>query len=275
MTDGPSVPNHPDGASPRDEIARLRSELARQRALADGAAGKGAQLERLQGAFLDNASHELRTPLTTILGLAELMEDEVTGPLTDDQRKFLGEIQGAATRLTSLVEDLLEMAQLQAGVLKLYRQECDLSRLLAEVVDEYRPLAEQQALSLAFEAPGEALLVCADARRVRKATSHLLHNAIKFTPAGGRVAVTVDRVPEGARVEVRDTGIGVDGPQLARMFDRFYQADFGNTRAHGGAGIGLSLAKGLIEAHGGRMHAQSAQGEGSRFGYTLPAREGC
>jgi signal transduction histidine kinase len=268
-----------DGEAPHDaarddakdrEIAHLRHELARLAHLVDGLAGRDGQRECLQGAFVDNASHELRTPLTTILGLAELLEDGAAGPLNATQQAFAGEIKQAGRRLTDLIEDLLEMAQLQAGALKLLRQECDLRGLANEVADAYRPLAERDGLALIYTAPPHSVVVCGDERRLRKAAGHLMANALKFTPSGGRVAVSVALEPSIARLEVTDTGIGIEPAALMRLFTPFYQVDATMTRTHGGAGLGLALAKGLIEAHGGQIYASSEPGRGSRFGFTLP-----
>jgi signal transduction histidine kinase len=215
-------------------------------------------------------SHELRTPLTTILGLAELLEDGAAGPLNATQQAFAGDIKQAGRRLTDLIEDLLEMAQLQAGALNLLREACDLRGLAREVAETFRPVAEREGLVLSYTAPAHSVLVCGDERRLRKAAGHLVANALKFTPSGGRVAVSVALEPAVARLEVTDTGIGIEPAALTQLFTPFYQVDATMTRAHGEAGLGLALAKGLIEAHGGQIYALSEPGRGSRFGFTLP-----
>lgn len=255
-------------ASPCPALQEARRELDRLRALL--AAGRPER--QLQSAFLNNTSHELRTPLTTILGMAELLEDGASGPLNDEQLMFLKSIQGAAVRLTGLVDDLLDLAQLEAGVLKLDPAEADVKELLTEVAAELRPEAAKRGLTLAVEPVDGAICARLDERRVRQALRHLVTNALKFTPPGGTVRLTAALAPDHLEVDVHDTGIGLEAGHLARVFEKFYQVDDGASRSHDGAGLGLTLAKGYIEAHGGRMVVESHPGDGSCFGFRLPRR---
>ena len=226
--------------------------------------------QRLKPAMLSAVSHELRTPLTAIIGLGELLEDETSGPLTPQQREFVQMLQAAGARLAGLVDDMLDVAQLEAGTLEVLPQPGDLAGLLAEVIGDMGPQAAAAGLSLSLEPLDSPLLVVYDAPHVRRVLCHLLVNAFKFTPSGGAVRVGATVVQDAVRVEVRDTGIGIPPESLPALFDYFYQVDASHTRPQGGAGLGLPLCRGVVRAHGGQMEVASTPGEGSCFAFTLP-----
>lgn len=228
------------------------------------------ELDLLKGDFINAASHELRTPLTSITGYAEFLEDEVGGPLTTDQRGFVTQIQEGAKRLQRIVDDMLDFARLEAGSFKLVLREADLGLLIQEELGFVQPQAQEANLTLRTELPSAPLRVPMDPSRIGQVLLNLLGNAIKFTPSGGTVTIALGTEGDSVRVEVRDTGIGISEAYVGRLFQKFFQVDPSMTRERGGAGLGLSIAKALVEAHGGRIGVESRPGVGSIFWFTLP-----
>ncbi len=224
--------------------------------------------EQVRRDFVANVSHELRTPLASLKAAIETLQE---GALADPAvaQDFLARAASEVDRLVSLVEELLELSQLEAGVLPLSRRTVDAGELLQRAVERMRPQAERKGLRLlARDAPGLPSLN-ADAERLERAILNLLDNAIKFTPAGGTVEASVAPCPEGVLITVRDTGPGIEREDLPRIFERFYKAD--RSRQSGGAGLGLAIARHIVEAHGGRIWADSRPGHGTTFSILLPA----
>jgi PAS domain S-box-containing protein len=228
------------------------------------------ELDQLKADFLNAASHELRTPLTSIKGYAEFLEDGVGGPLTDDQREHVRQIQAGTQRLGRIVDDMLDFARLEAGVFQLQPLRMDLARVVTAEVASLRPLALEKQVTLELCEPARALVATADPTRVGQVLLNLVGNAIKFTPAGGHVAVEMGSRDGHVRVEVRDNGIGIPPECHERVFEKFYQVNPSSTREHGGAGLGLAISKALVEAHGGQIGLDSTPGQGSTFWFTLP-----
>jgi PAS domain S-box-containing protein len=228
------------------------------------------QLDTLKSELLDTAAHELRTPLSGIKGNAEFLEDELEGPLTAGQREQVANIQTGIDRLQGIVDKFLDMARWEAGGLRLDKHDTALGQLLRHVVASLTPQAEAAGLAVAAEVPESDPVLPVDATRVEQVLVNLIGNAIKFTPPGGRIRVAL--VPEagGARVTVTDTGIGVDPRHHERIFEKFYQVDGSATREHGGAGLGLAVARALVAAHGGRMGVEDGDGGGAVFWFWLP-----
>lgn len=230
-------------------------------------------LDRLRSNFFGLVSHELRTPLSSIVGFAEFLEDGVGGDLTDQQRGFVSEIQAGARRLQGLVDDLLDFAKLEAGTFRLIPREGDLVQVVRDVVGSLAPQAGKKRLDLTLEVPPEPIVMCADHPRLGQVLLNLIHNAIKFTPEDGAVSVKLDGDARHVWLVVADTGIGIAPHHQVKLFDKFFQVEPTTTRSQGGAGLGLSIAKALIEAHGGAIDLESTPGRGARFWVTLP-REG-
>lgn len=228
------------------------------------------ELDRLKGDFLNAASHELRTPLTSITGYAEFLEDQIGGPLTPNQAEFVAQIQAGASRLQRIVDDMLDFARLEAGAFSLERQWVDLRARLQAEVASVQPQAREAQLELTTELPPDPVMVCLDPGRIGQVLLNLVGNALKFTPPGGRIRVRLLPGDREVRVEVQDTGIGIASAHRARLFEKFFQVDASSTREHGGAGLGLAIARGLVEAHGGAMGVESQEGQGSTFWFTLP-----
>ena len=243
-----------------------RSNLARTSAELSSTLKRLQELDRLKNEFFANVSHELRTPLTLIL---TPVEDLLSRALSNDLRPALLVIRRNAHRLLRLIDDLLDLARLDVGGLRLHVAELDLNELATRVVEVSRPAAEARGMSLSLQVePGE-LSLFGDPHRLEIVLTNLLGNALKFTPDGGRVAVRVLREQATCRVEVEDTGPGIPESELDRIFDRFYQVEGSERRRQGGAGIGLSLARKLSELHGGSVAVKSTPGQGSTFSVIL------
>lgn len=230
------------------------------------------ELNRLKSAFVGVVSHELRTPLTAMKAFAENLLDGVAGELNAKQHDYISRIQRNAERLTRMINELMDLSKIEAGKVELRAQELSLAELFADVLDVFRPLAQRKGVALDVTSDERLPHVQADRDKLYEVLANLLENAVKFTPARGRVEITTkvlnDRYLE---VEVSDTGCGIPQEHLARIFDKFYQVQSISSN-HGGAGLGLAIAKGLVELHGGTMAVESAPGQGSQFSFTLPYR---
>ncbi|MFP5502115.1 MAG: CHASE domain-containing protein [Candidatus Sericytochromatia bacterium] len=228
--------------------------------------------DRYKDEFLGIMSHELRTPLNFIMSFASLLEEEVSGPLNPQQKTHATKILDGADRMLKIVEDLLDVATIQAGKVTLMTAPEDYGRLLEQVVDELRPLAARKHIALGLEAAPLAPMPL-DRLRIQQVLTNLISNAIKFTPEGGTITVHATEAEGAVLTEVSDTGCGIAEHELERIFERFHQADMSPTRQAGGTGLGLAIAKALVEAHDGAIGVRSRPGEGSTFFFTLPRGE--
>jgi signal transduction histidine kinase len=209
-------------------------------------------------------AHDLRNPLSTVAMTTQLMLDV---PGTEHQRiERLTVIQRAGQRMQRLINDLLSVSIIEAGRLTIDPRPASVAAILADATEMLRPIAADKPVHLEVDAPKDLPDVHADAARIIQVLSNLVGNAIKFTPTGGRVTITAAREGPNIRFEVADTGPGIAPEQMANIFGRFWQANRGDTR---GIGLGLSIAKGIVEAHGSEMRVASTVGEGSVFSFTL------
>jgi signal transduction histidine kinase len=245
----------------RAEDQAFARELAGRAALAV----ENARLHRAREDVLRVVSHDLRTPLTVIRGNLELLE---SGDAPQEQ--VLGSLNRAAEHMDRLLLDLLDATRLDAGTLALNVQRMGVATLLEEVDESLRPVAELQGLTL--QTPdGDALpFIRADRGRILQVFWNLVGNAIKFSPKGGTISVTAEPFGNEVRFSVIDTGAGIPARDLPNVFERFWQ---GSRLDRRGAGLGLSIAKGLVEAHGGKIWVSSVEGEGSTFSFTIPIDE--
>ncbi|HEV2073439.1 MAG TPA: ATP-binding protein [Thermomicrobiales bacterium] len=227
------------------------------------------RLETVRREFVANVSHELRTPLTSIRALVETLEGGVVEE-EEMARDFLGRIVGEVNRLNALVEDLLDFARLEAGRSPLQLETVDLGEVVRAGADRLRTQIDRAELSFVVNVEDDLPQVEIDARRMEQVLLNLIHNAIKFTPAGGEIVISVWRKKGEIAVEVRDTGIGIAPEELDRLFERFYKSD--RARHSVGTGLGLAIAKNIVQLHGGEITVSSAPGEGSTFTFTLPIR---
>jgi len=226
--------------------------------------------ERLKDEFVATVSHELRTPLTSIRGFVELLLAGEGGELTDDQQRFLNIVERNAERLLRLVGDLLLIAQLDAGTMRLEVAPLDVCDIAAEAVEAATPAAEIAGLGLELATNGECP-VEGDHARLGQLFDNLISNAIKFTPAGGTVKVSSHLENGNVVVAVTDTGPGMTPDELPRLFTRFYRTRHAGEQQIPGTGLGLAISKAIAEAHGGSIAVDSAPGEGTTFTVALPA----
>ncbi|MEZ4701916.1 MAG: ATP-binding protein [Rhodothermales bacterium] len=245
-------------------IQRERLASAQERALLI------EQLDRTKSRFFVNLSHEFRTPLTLLLGPVRDALDGAYGELDPRFHGQLGAMHRAADRLHRLINQLLDLAKLEAGGMRLEARQGDLVAFVRALTLSFASRAEREGKHLQLDTHAEAAEVYFDRDKLEKIVYNLLSNAFKFTAAGGKIRVSVAASEGSARIVVRDTGEGIPAGELPHIFDRFHQADASPTRRHEGSGIGLSLAKELAELHGGTLTAESQQGFGSAFTLTLP-----
>jgi signal transduction histidine kinase len=236
--------------------------------------------------FVSLISHELRTPLSSILGYLELVLDDEEGTLTDEQRTFLGTVERNAHRLQRLVGDLLFTAQVEAGRFTLQPEDVDLAGVVRAAEETARVAAAAADVAICLEVPDERLVVSGDAVRLGQACDNLVSNAVKFTPAGGRVTLTLRAAwqsPEGeirdddgagcapvAVLAVQDTGVGIPAGEQGKLFTRFFRASTAQPHAIPGVGLGLTITKAITTAHGGTLDVVSVEGDGTTFTLVLP-----
>jgi two-component system, OmpR family, phosphate regulon sensor histidine kinase PhoR len=226
------------------------------------------RLETVRRDFISNLSHDLRTPLASLQALTETLRE---GALEDTTaaRRFLALMQTEVDTLQQMASELLELSQIESGKVPLHSEPMAPSVLLQNASDRMRLLAERNGLTLAVEAGTGLPMVRVDGSRINQVMANLIHNAVKFTPPGGSITLRAEPDEAGVRFAVSDTGAGIPAPDLPRIFERFYKVD--PSRSESGTGLGLAIARHLVEAHGGRIWAESALGKGSTFFFTLPS----
>jgi signal transduction histidine kinase len=273
-------------AATHEEAMRLTfAELTEHNQRLQRAVSRLEELDRLKSNFLATMSHELRTPLTSVIGYTEMMVEGLAGPISQEQRDYLATILGKADQLLSLITSVLDVASLETGQLALDRSALSLADVVASEVATIQPQAGRRGIAIQLDAHGETTVV-GDRRKIRQVVSSLLSNAVKFTPDRGRVGIAVRPGPLGpgepggagnvvepaVQLVVSDSGIGISRDQVAKIFEPFFQVDSSSTRAFGGTGLGLTLAKAYVEAHGGRIWVDTTPGQGSTFTATFPTR---
>jgi len=229
------------------------------------------QASRMKSEFLANMSHELRTPLNGIIGFAELLVDEKVGPLSATQKEFLTDILSSGQHLLQLINDVLDLAKVEAGKMDVYPESVGLRQLIDEVRALVSPLAGRKNMDIRIDVAPELAVVTLDAQRFKQVLLNLLSNAVKFTDDHGRVDVTVGpESPGRLKLEVRDTGIGIAEADLCKLFREFQQLDSGSARRYEGTGLGLALTKKIVEVQNGSIEVASVVGVGSTFTVILP-----
>jgi signal transduction histidine kinase len=228
------------------------------------------EVSRLKDEFVGLISHELRTPLSSILGYLELLRDEEDNPLAPEQRQYLEIAERNAQRLLRLVGDLLFTAQVESGKFPLDARAMALDPIITAAVESARPAAETAGVTLKEILPDAAAIVQGDPLRLGQAVDNLISNAIKFTPRGGSITVALATGDTGATITVTDTGMGIPADELDQLFGRFFRASTATRNAVPGVGLGLTITKAIVAAHGGEMNVQSEEGVGTTFSLALP-----
>ncbi len=228
------------------------------------------RLEQIRKDFVANVSHELRTPLTAIKGYAETLRD---GALHDPQQaaEFVQIIDRHADRLKALIDDLLDLSAIEQGTVHLEISPVSLLEVVEQAVGVVRTLADEKEQTIQIDIPAGTPNVLADRQRLSQVMIILLDNAVKFTPAAGKVGISARRLDDRLALSVRDTGIGIPKDEQERIFERFYRTDASRDRREGGTGLGLAIAKHLVQAMGGTIDVDSREGKGTTFRVVLPA----
>jgi two-component system phosphate regulon sensor histidine kinase PhoR len=249
----------PLGEALPDHILLLFQDLTRVR-----------HLESVRRDFISNISHELRTPLASLKALTETLQ---SGALEDPPaaQRFLSRMETEVDALSHMVTELLELTRIESGQVPLQLSSISPCQLLGDASERLRLQAERAGLRVHIDCPQDLPEVTADPPRLEQVLVNLIHNAVKYTPGGGEISLKASHQDEEIIFSVRDTGVGIPSDDLPRVFERFYKAD--RARSGGGTGLGLAIARHLVEAHGGRIWAQSVESQGSTFSFTIPIKK--
>ena len=286
-----SVDDPVDRKRPTPEIVEMLEILATQAVVAlensalyerlndsmrqlEEATERAEELNDLKNSFVSIVSHELKTPLTHILSYVEALLENVGTANTEMQREFLTVIDEQSKKLRRLIESVLELSQLESGRLRMNREPFNLVEVVDEAIGVLHEMAAEKHITLRAEPAPREIVVEADRTLVRRVVLNLGQNAIKFTDHGGEVVFRIFGEGRAAQVEVKDTGIGIAPEEMEKIFDKFYQIDSKLSRDYPGVGLGLSIAKSIVEWHGGEIRAESEPGKGSRFTMELPVAPG-
>ncbi len=232
------------------------------------------ELNQIKANLISNISHELRTPLAHIKGYVELFVADEFGKLPQEQAEAMVVIQRATNRLGTLIEDLIEFSTASREGISLQLEDTDLEALILDVLERSKSKAEQTGVGLSWQAQTDLPTLNIDNQRLSWALFQLVDNAIKFTPTEGKILISAEVVDLGLRISVKDTGIGISPEKLDEIFEPFHQLDGSPTRRYSGTGLGLSLAKLILEAHGAQLDVESEEGKGTTFHFTLPMNSG-
>jgi len=231
------------------------------------------ELDALKADFLSKVSHDLRTPIAAVKQAAELLNDGIPSPLKEDQKEILQIIRTNAKRLGNLINDLLDTARLEAGKLEIQPETTDLVAIIRRVATSIAPLSMEKRLRITLKAAPDLPPAYADPNRMEQVLMNLLGNAVKFTPENGEIALSCEQEGAFLRCSVRDTGVGIPPEDLPRIFDKFHQVRMKRATKTKGTGLGLTIVKFLVEAHGGFVWAESTPGQGATFTFTVPVVE--
>lgn len=259
-------------AEGNDEVARLIEDVNTLAVRLQAADEQHAALDRERRELTTAVSHDLRTPLASLRAMTEALSD---GVVDDPQEvhRYYGTMRREIEHLSRMIDDLFELAQMDAGALRLNSQRVSLQEIAAEVVDAMQASARLSNVELSLDVTGAPPVLSMDGARVERAMANLLRNALEHTPSGGRVEVLVAAADGHVELRVADTGDGIDPEDLPHIWDRFYRAEKSRRRSAGngdGAGLGLAIVRGIVEAHGGAVDARSSPGGGAIFSLRLP-----
>ena len=267
-----------DGArsEPVNELRLLQDELDQRTLELAAARAELHSLDQIKSAFISTAAHELRSPLTALSGYLELLHDNDTSNLTDQQKNYLLVIEESTQRLVSIINDLLDVTRIESGRVALVLQATDLAGLIEQATAAYADQLRDREIQLTLDTPAGLPPALCDETRTSQILDHLLSNAVKFTQLGGSITVSLERASEDGflLLVVEDSGVGIPRSEHDRIFERFYRASNAAYSGAAGAGLGLHIARALIELHGGRIWLESDVERGSTFYVTLPIADG-
>jgi signal transduction histidine kinase len=253
----------------RDEVAVLARSFNQMAEQLEAVDKKQRELEQMRADLIAWVGHDLQTPLASIRAILEALSDGVV-----DEPEMVGRYLKTAQRdvssLSSLIDDLFQMAQLNAGGFKLDRNASSLADLISDTLESFSEMAARQHIKLEGSVDSNVDPVTMDTQRIGRVLNNLIGNALRHTPADGEVNVTVRRSARGVEVTVSDSGEGIRAEDLPHIFDSFYRGEKSRSRTTGGAGLGLAISRGIVQAHGGELKVQSEAGRGSQFTFTLP-----
>jgi len=248
------------------ELARVMNTMAEE---LEQAFRRQRELEQARKDLIASVSHDLRTPLASMRAMVEAISD---GVVSDELtiRNYCSNIRSEVEHLSKLIDDLFELSRLDSGTLDLHLQPSSVEEMLSSVLDSMKAQAEAQVLKLSHSLNGSLEPVMADPHQIQRVLYNLVQNAIRHTPADGTISVEAQDLGEEVQINVVDSGQGIVEDDVNKVFDRFYRGEKSRSREFGGAGLGLAIAKGIVEAHGGRIWVDSQPGAGSRFSFSLP-----
>jgi signal transduction histidine kinase len=254
----------------RDELAELSQAFNEMAEKVGAAAREQQELDQLRHELLAWTSHDLQTPLASMRAMIEALADDMVEDDTT-RRRYLATIQREIQSLSSLIDDLLQVAQIDAGGLRIDPAWNSLSDLISDTLESFSEIAMQQGVKLSGEAVPDLDPVWFDPPRIGRVLANLIQNALQYTPEGGQVIIRAEKVDGVITIEVRDDGEGIKPEDMPMIFESFYRGEKSRSRATGGSGLGLAIAKGLVEAHNGQITARSASDKGTTIVFTLPS----
>lgn len=253
----------------RDEVSSLASAFNQMAEKLQAADQKQRELESLRRDLITWASHDLQTPLTSMRAVLEALSDGVVDE-PEMVKRYLATAQRDVMSLSALIDDLFQMSQLDAGGFPPHRTDASLSDLVSDTLESFSQLARRQEVTLEGEVESDVDPVFMDTQAIGRVFNNLISNALRHTPAQGRVSVWVRRTGSGVEVTVSDTGEGIRAQDIPHIFERFYRGEKSRNRGTGGAGLGLAIARGILHAHGGDIRVESEPGKGTQFTFHLP-----
>jgi signal transduction histidine kinase len=248
----------------------LEERVQRRTAELEAANRELLLLNQKQADFTAMIAHDLRSPLSNVVGICEMMKDNLFGRINEEQRKWIGKVSNTADGLVNLVSNFLDVSKLESGGIDLALKDVDVENLLAASLEDFHLMAVDRGVALRRNVSSDLPLVHADPRRLEQVLNNLFSNALKFTPKGGEIECGACRSNGEVKIWIRDTGVGIPLEEISQLFQKYKQTTSGKTSTHEGTGLGLAICKMIVEAHRGRIWAETAEGKGATFFFTLP-----